>query len=461
MTDGHMILCLLFRATFLQIRASAQITTLGSFDSALDGISFELPWYIDSTNSSSDYVVAQLDLPLDDHQLFLSVPTSPQKPIQVELSVDASQPDPRPAFYGVTATQLPLGDIIDDASPQLLYSSDVGWDHRTSGVLGWGGTHSTTYESGSWFQVTFAGSAIWICGDIGVYDAHLNVTVTEYIGNTTSIRSYEHYISRNGRPYPLYRAPWFNETSLPWSLARTYKFTLLSGVMSIDYIRVQGAILDPPTSRPDSSSPYPNRSLLTAWIIVPFVGLLLFGLLLYFLYRKKKRKPTRRRIGTEVKESEAPLRHSFRLEDIDKLERIPRDAKEPLQPTPTWNLRHSSESLATSASQEPSSSRSPFGDNNRDANLPGGLGTPIQLRLNNPFEDLVASQAPTSHLDFEGGPVVVELSHEDLAQVFERARELRVQVSRGSLRLDPGSGEKLDQREILARRLAGIPPVDR
>ncbi|CCA74688.1 hypothetical protein PIIN_08639 [Serendipita indica DSM 11827] len=161
MTDGHMILCLLFRATFLQIRASAQITTLGSFDSALDGISFELPWYIDSTNSSSDYVVAQLDLPLDDHQLFLSVPTSPQKPIQVELSVDASQPDPRPAFYGVTATQLPLGDIIDDASPQLLYSSDVGWDHRTSGVLGWGGTHSTTYESGSWFQVTFAGSAIW------------------------------------------------------------------------------------------------------------------------------------------------------------------------------------------------------------------------------------------------------------------------------------------------------------
>ncbi len=83
-------------------------------------------------------------------------------------------------------------------------------------------------------------------GQTGQHDAHLDITVTEYsgAGSGETVRRMEHFlVGDNKKQVPLFQSLIFNDTGLAWTLARTYRITLLSGQIILDYVRYNISLL--------------------------------------------------------------------------------------------------------------------------------------------------------------------------------------------------------------------------
>ena len=67
---------------------------------------------------------------------------------------------------------------------------------------------------------------------------HLNISITDHAGAQKGLRFEEHFIKGNTEmKVALVQAPLFNETNLPTTLARTYRITVISGSIALDFVR--------------------------------------------------------------------------------------------------------------------------------------------------------------------------------------------------------------------------------
>lgn len=222
-----------------------------------------------------------------DHQLVAYIPATKDRPLQIEPGVDNNAQDTIPATFGMSAKDVQADNAIDNTSPSLIYSS--GWSHSTGSfwdLLCWNETSSKTNEAGAWVETTFAGTDIWFFGYIGIDGVHLNVSITEYTGDQKRAWSKEHFIKGDaGMKVPLVQSPLFNETNIPANLARTYRITVISGSIALDFVRFQGTVVDVPAQRQ-----HPRMNLILIATLGAIGAFMLGVLSLLFLKRRRPRK---------------------------------------------------------------------------------------------------------------------------------------------------------------------------
>ncbi|CCA66971.1 hypothetical protein PIIN_00808 [Serendipita indica DSM 11827] len=462
-TESSATACILFRGSFLSIAASFYADT--SMQWWLDG--YPIPLHLRQQTGvvvdPSGVLRVKLLLEagpvsqshFDDHQLVFSVDATAEQPVQIEFGIvsrtNNDLPIPHPSMYGMSAVDVPLGNVADDTSPQLTYSSE--WSHvplNDMNKLYWKGSISTTISGGSWVETTFSGAGIWFFGDTGLYDTHLNITVTEYSGSGETVRWMEHsLVGGQQRKWPLLQSLIFNDTSLSWTLARTYRITLLSDSFRDKYklLRgansVQGTFVDIPGR--DFVTSESNSSNRQAWVAAPIIlGTAFLGILVYvllYVWRKRRRDGY---VGKDV--DEAPVVSSFHTQST-----VPEEVRRDEKCTHghfDW-MKFGSDShvslrleSVTELSAFHSSDPSSVFYEREAANLSSEVLTETSESRQGHAQEAIALED-------------MQLSHQDLALIFQRAKELMNLAEIGKApEFDDRDG--VDRLEMLARNLAGV-----
>lgn len=450
-------LCVLFKGTKLSLGLHfAPNAFNGSFRFWMDGYNLGVN-YITLANSLSATEASHVKLLIElnstsqelvDHQLLgYFGEAAPDRPIQIEVGTD-NDIDANPSTFGQSALDVPVGNVIDDQSPMLRYSP--GWSQTPpvfSETLAWNQTSTSTVNKGSWVEITFAGTGIWFFGSTGLWDVHLDIAMTEYTASGIHTRHSEHVIQRDrSAERQLFQAPLFNETNLAWTMARTYRITLISGFIALDYIRLQGNAIDPPQI--DSVFRSSTRNL------TPFIvggscalGVVLLSILVYLFFRIRRRRRNNL-VGKEVG-PRAPTRESFY-------------AGHPLTaPCDLQNKKRAQQSEHSLwvtfdgiDSQTQGSMHTPtYSSTENSAFISRGQASEetYPRTSDSPQSSARILEDATTTTTTEGQ--ALQLSHEDLARVFQRAKELKSMSSLGKL---PASNESDGPLERLARSLAGV-----
>ncbi|CAG7848216.1 SubName: Full=Uncharacterized protein {ECO:0000313/EMBL:CCA74694.1} [Serendipita indica DSM 11827] len=436
--------CILFRGSSLYITTSYYNVT-------------SIRWWLDgylinqfSAQTSNSTTITPLD-PLQarfildfypisdtaDHQFTFRAEATPERPVLIEFGSNSS--DWHAASFGMDASELANATAnADDSSAFLYYSS--GWIHaNTVDQLSWNSTNSVTTSKGSWVEVKFSAETIWFFGETGLYDARLNVTITDESGQI--VRSNEHLSNGDVRRYiPLVQSPIFSETGL--SSKRTYRcrVTLLTGRLALDYIRLSGMDATFLDVVGDSSVPRIDASTKLRIIIPLIIGSLMLGVLLYVLLRRKRSpKAQTRHIGEELGSRAGTIR-SFHAPTMSTVVVESQYVKMLQQGGYSgWTTFTGSDT-----SSRPVSEESPFDDRHR-------------VEMDHSTIDYPSE--PSTYLNEENGDEdtreldLYQLSQKDLERAHQRAKEIQ------ALRID---GESIDPTyssdriEMLARQLAGM-----
>ncbi|KAG8814667.1 hypothetical protein FRC17_001010 [Serendipita sp. 399] len=379
---------------------------------------------------------------VDNHRLVVDITASEDDPVILDR-VQVFTKDLTYILYNDAASSSGVWTLIDDDDERVTYSN-LGWQQARQPFFV-NGTVSVTSTPGAWFQLTFAGSGIWVVGAIPVEGTVFSVEVKKYGCEVTrSITT--HNVTRPGSAIELYQTNLFVEKDLTNKIAYSFNFTLISGTMMIDFIGVDG-VFGPAgagdiwiVSMPPSSVT-PNLKIIIPSALCALVFAVLVGVASFLLYnRYHLRRPYCLGLGinilerrkeeitqsfreaytqpSNINESKPSKGSTFRIRDANYQRHCP-----PSSSSTTISLNDSLASthiissdlgqsgFVDSESQEPSI-RLPLGD----------YGT----------ED----REPLS------------LSHVDLARVFGRAEKLRLGDDGGEINeLEP-------QLETLARQLA-------
>ncbi|KAG9054100.1 hypothetical protein FS842_006199 [Serendipita sp. 407] len=387
-------------------------------------------------------------IPVGDHQLLVNVSSEQDLVTFDRIDIVFSQKNPAPTNYSIDASSVPAGDVADDTSNLLRYSTS-GWKHESNPFF-WNSTSTVTTTPGAWMQVSFVGTGVWVYGAIAPEGAVFRVEVIRKYGQETTRDVNIHNITRPDLEIPIYKAPLFTEPSLPHSNMYTYNITLISGTIQIDYIRVVGKIVPQDSEEVETTTPStiensPTSSFSNQEIIAITVGLfalaLLVGVLAILFSRGyfKGRRFIRNKLGKGDQEKAI---EPFYPDSVDSSLGRTRDTK---------------------GSPAHTDSNSHLGPPSLSAPSTNQLGTSyFSISISGESNAVTAATASRelSWLQRQGEPLEEEdqtlsLSHSDLAKVFGRAEELRLSGLNGErVGLEPNTEELEPALENLARQLA-------
>ncbi|KAG8805038.1 hypothetical protein FRC17_005760 [Serendipita sp. 399] len=379
---------------------------------------------------------------VDNHQLVVDITASEDDPVILDR-VQIFTKDLRYILYNDAASSSGMWILIDDDNEPVTYSN-LGWQQaRQPSFVN--GTVSVTSTPGAWFQLSLAGSGIWVVGAIPVEGTVFSVEVKKY-GCEVTQRITTHNVTRPGTAIELYQTNLFVEKDLTNKIAYSFNFTLISGTMMIDFIGVDG-VLGPAgagdiwiVSMPPSSAT-PNLRIIIPSALCALVFAVLVGVTSFLLYnRYRLRRPYRLGLG------------------IDMLEKRKEEIVQPFREayTPPSNISESKMSKGSTFrihdanSQQhhpPSSSSTTISLNDSLASAHTILSAPRRPSfVGSEFQES-SIRLPLGDYGTEDGEPL-SLSHVDLARVFGRAEKLRLGDHGGEINeLEP-------QLETLARQLA-------
>ncbi|KAG8809796.1 hypothetical protein FRC17_003241 [Serendipita sp. 399] len=240
------LLLLSFRAYMISIHISRPPGS--SISVWLDGKQSNFPFVheAESTllNANSSFLDSRLDemfvmdanLTSGDHQLLVDATGSEEHPVifdRVEaLTIGSSLV---PTNYTTMASSLPAGTLVDDSDVLLRYS-DSGWQRKEDPFC-WENTLAVTSTPGSWLQVTFIGTGIWIYGVIPLEGTVVTIEALKKDGRETTRNTTMYNITRSDLDAPLYQAPLITQERLPYANAYAYNVTLISGSLQFDFMK--------------------------------------------------------------------------------------------------------------------------------------------------------------------------------------------------------------------------------
>ncbi|KAG8770057.1 hypothetical protein FRC15_004259, partial [Serendipita sp. 397] len=232
------------------------------------------------------------NITLGDHQLLVDISASGGVPVVFDrIEVVVESPPISPENYTVAAVSLPAGATADDVSPLIEYS-DFGWKHDHDGLF-WNNTATATSTPGAWTQVTFVGTGIWLYGAISVEGSVFSVEMIRKYGQEVTRNVTVYNVTQPDLDISIYQAPLFEQPNLPYANAYTYKFTLISGQLQLDFVRVLGSIMSSDFENigtTSSTTATPPSDSDTNKIVIPLVStlfaVLLLGILCFFLGRR-------------------------------------------------------------------------------------------------------------------------------------------------------------------------------
>ncbi|KAG8848514.1 hypothetical protein FRB91_010747 [Serendipita sp. 411] len=417
------------------------------------------------TTQIDDMSAMEGNITLGDHQLLVDISASGAVPVvfdRVEIVVDA--PPSRPDSYTSLASSLPAGATADDVSPLIEYSNS-GWQHELNGLF-WNNTVVTTSTPGAWAQITFVGTGIWLYGAISVEGFVFSVETIKKYGEEVARNATVYNVTRPDLDIPIYQAPLFTQPNLPYANAYTYKFTLLSGKLQLDFFRVLGSIvpsnfesIETTTASHPSDS---NANKIVIPIITTIFGAVLLGILCFLSGRRQFRK---RRSGQSLSSQNEKKTMTLAVEPF-YASNYPSSSSHSRSAKSAHAYSDASSASAPPPLPPPSTSY-------WDRSALTGSSTSTS-RISNPTANVITL------LDSDGGRrndnghdgdrrsgeenLAMSLSHSDLARVFRRAEELRMgNGGSGGARESAGAvletnGELEPPLEALACQLANMDP---
>ncbi|KAG8810567.1 hypothetical protein FRB91_003590 [Serendipita sp. 411] len=191
------------------------------------------------SNGIEDMFVMEGEIGSADHQLLIDASSnSEEHPVifdRIEMETPDNTPSPLPMNYTTVATSVPAGETVDDVSDSLNYS-ESGWERKEHPFF-YGNSSSVTTTPGSWVQLTFVGTGIWVYGAIPVEGVVFSVEAIRKYGRETTREITTHNFTLPDLEVPIYQAPLLAHSELTYANAYIYNITLISGSMQLDFIR--------------------------------------------------------------------------------------------------------------------------------------------------------------------------------------------------------------------------------
>ncbi|KAG8814668.1 hypothetical protein FRC17_001011 [Serendipita sp. 399] len=381
---------------------------------------------------------------VNDHQLVVDITASEDDPVIFDIAL-VSTSGPTFDEWNEAASPSGVWTLTDTANEPVTYSN-FGWQH-TQQPFFVNETASVTSTPGAWVQLTFSGSGIWVLGSIPVEGTMFSVEVVKNYGREVTRNITTHNITRPGLDIPLYQTNLFVEKGLPYANAYSYNFTLISGTMMIDLMRVDGVpvpagagnIWTEPTPPPSTT---PNLRIIIPSALCALVLAVLVGLASFFLYKRYHlRRPHRLGLGIgmlERKKEEIvqPFREAYKPPSNTNESRSTKGSNPQIHYSNSQQQHLSSRNTTTNSLDDSLASTHPISSALGQSGFADSEFQESSIRL--PLGDYGTE---------DGEPL--SLSHADLAKVFRRAERLRLSEN------DSGESNALEpQLETLARQLA-------
>ncbi|KAG8812512.1 hypothetical protein FRC17_002004 [Serendipita sp. 399] len=395
-------------------------------------------------------------VPQGDHQLMVDISASEENPVIFNMilivdSIDSSQLWDQNPYTDILFT--PHGVITDDTNESLIYSS-FGW-RSDRNWFSHEDTTSITTEPGAWMELAFSGRGIWIFGKIPVEGVVFRVEAVKKYGSESSRNVTIYDLTRTELDEPIYYVPLLADTNLAYAGVYVYNITLISGMLAVDFVGVDGKLVSSNYGDPHSTerveSPQPTQAADDPKrVMIPVICVLTVALLLcvasLFLFRRYRARKV--------------LHPGF---GIDKLKETDEDMDRPSHAILVQSS-HNGANGTTKRSQSrfqsaafrypgPSSSSHPTTPSHGTSTLASSMSTgSSHSRFPDTESQNLSRLQPAEYTTEDGEPL--SLSHADLAKVFRRAEELRSRSRRENGAAAVTLEELEPHLEALAQQLA-------
>ncbi|CCA66986.1 hypothetical protein PIIN_00823 [Serendipita indica DSM 11827] len=342
-----------------------------------------------------------------------------------------------------------LGDKVDNASPFIAFS-DHGWEHRINKSFSWMNTVSSTSTVGAWVHITFSADRVY--GVPMQEQTLLRMDLYSLLDDITIESTVRSIMRAKNTEIMTHQVLLFNHSLSGWASMHSYNISVERGALHLDFIRINGTILQSRDLRPGYSdtgsvwarpvSPEASAEAIVFALCTILLILFCVSYLLFVFCRRRIWNATHRR----TKGSE-----STREESIFVGQQVRRRCSPLVISTPRQG-----ELNPTNAMSKYPILFTPYSPS-------GGLVradscshiSSSHVTLAPPQEDMAHTSSTSHAYDqcHDQNLEILQLSHNDLARVFDRAQTLQLLARDIGQNIPPEDGNE-DYFENLARRLA-------